>query len=69
MKITLLYENGENRNSPRYSCISRLIETDNLDKSKFDEIQKEFIAEVEKMESDGLEILQETATQMEKEMD
>ena len=69
MKITLLYENGENRNSPRYSCISKLIDSDNLNKAKFDEIQKEFIAEVEKMESSGLEILQETVTELEKEMD
>lgn len=69
MRITLVYENGESRNSPRYSCISKLIETDNLDKAKFDEIQKEFISEVEKMESNGLEILQETVTELEKEMD
>lgn len=44
-----MYDNGENKNTPAFACVSKRINGDEFDEQKFDELCASFKADVKKI--------------------
>lgn len=44
-----MYDNGENKNTPAFACVSKRINADGFDEQQFDELCASFKADVKKM--------------------